>query len=81
MPVNYLPQALVITLLSTDPVCLHADLIRSIITSLRFQNCSPEPVTDPVKESNCTLLQILAAISPGETELQQIRDKAHVETS
>ena len=69
---NYLPQSLVIALPCKHPESGHEALITAIITTLKFQMQSNEPITPMVKKGNLSLLLLLETLMPDEHQLHLI---------
>lgn len=72
---NYLPQSLVLQLPCKHPESKHEALISAIITTLKFQMQSSEPITPLVKQGNLSLLLLLETLMPDEHQLKVIHDQ------
>ena len=72
MPFTYQPAALIISIPTTSPEALHNSIAMAIISSLKYQMQSNQPMPPEVKEGNIYLLSMLATMQPNERQLCKI---------
>ena len=73
MTVEYLPNALIIKVPTSDPVSLHAHLLRSITANLKYCMATPNKPQN-FGDDLGPLVRLLEAMMPGEKELLKVSE-------